>query len=115
MKKCFGSPEKFTNHRKGDASQMCTNRETSLQAFEELREWATTMKGKRLYYAKATTINGEAAIFQTERDRDTWVNESPAERIALTREQALKCVGSTLDIPYTWDTDTTNSRIYWAR
>ena len=115
MKICFGLSEELVNHRKGSHQQMRTNKETSLQAFEELREWATTMKGKHLYYARATTINGEAAIFQTERDRDTWVNESPAERIALTREQALKCVGSTLDIPLTWEADTTNSRIYWAR
>lgn len=94
---------------------MNTNQETNVWAFEELREWATTMKGKHLYYARTTSINGEAAIFQTERERDSWIDEAPAERIALTREQALKCAGVTLDIPLTWEADTTNSRIYWAR
>lgn len=94
---------------------MSTNRETSAQAFEELQEWAVTMKGKHLYYARTTNFNGEAAIFQTERKRDSWIDEAPAERIALTREQALKCAGGTIDIPLTWEVDTTNSRIYWAR
>lgn len=94
---------------------MITSQETSSQAFEELREWATTMIGKHLYYARVTNFDGEVAIFQTERERDAWVDDAPAERIALTRKQALNCAGSTLNIPLTWETDTTNTRIYWAR
>lgn len=83
--------------------------------FEELREWALTMKGKTLYYARKKCAADEAAIFQTERERDAWVDAAPEDRIALTRKQAEKCDYTALNNPLVWFADASNPRIYWAR
>jgi len=83
--------------------------------FEELREWALTMKGKTLYYARTKRLADETAIFQTERERDAWVNAAPEDRIALTRKQAEKSDYTALNNPLTWVADASNPRIYWAR
>lgn len=83
--------------------------------FEELWEWALTMKGKTLYYARTKRLVDEAAIFQTERERDAWVNAAPEDRIALTRKQAEKCDYTALNNPLVWVADASNPRIYWAR
>lgn len=83
--------------------------------FEELREWALTMKGKTLYYARKKRLADETAIFQTERERDAWVNAAPEDRLALTRKQAEKCDCTALNNPLVWVADASNPRIYWAR